>query len=72
MSELDNIDYYLDKLEQSTMHLGRYLKHLYVIDYDSDHTYKEVFDLIVMQNQCNRVKGDCINLKIVIDNIVKL
>jgi hypothetical protein len=37
------------------------------MEFDNDHKYKEVFDLVVMQNQCNRVKGDCINLKMAID-----
>ena len=64
---LDNIDYYLDKLEYSVRHLNRYIIHLQVMEFDNDHKYKEVFDLVVMQNQCNRVKGDCINLKIAID-----
>lgn len=74
LDELDEIDYFLNKLEQSKKHLKSYLDHYnYGSLYDPPiyMVTKEIFDLISIQNQCNRVKGESIKLKIVLKNKIE-
>lgn len=74
LDELDEIDYFLNKLEQSKKHLKSYLNHYnYGSLYDPPiyMITKEIFDLINIQNQCNRVKDESIKLIILLKNKIE-
>lgn len=70
----EEIEYFLDKAEQAKKHLRSYITHYnFGSDYDPGFfmVTKEIQDLISIQNQCTRLKAECIRLKIVLDNHMK-
>jgi hypothetical protein len=72
---LDEIGYFLHKIELSKIHLRSYLKHYnYGSLYDASMhgAEKEIFDLISIQNQCTRLKGEAIKLEIVLKDYIKI
>lgn len=71
---IEDIDYFLSKAEDAKKHLRSYLTH-YNLGSDYEPGFymvtKEIQDLVSIQNQCTRLKAECIRLKIVLDNHVK-